>query len=674
MLINETLNVGFGADSSRDILRGLAQMFYMVSPQETTFEEPEEVPKYFRQSQYCESNSALSLSLPGSLVLLPTPSYMRMRTAVKHHVASTVKRTVPYKDFFLPTTDVGNALHAREDISGRTSSCDMILYKEGGPGMSPGPWGDISNICYRKNCNEIHWTADDGEIWAWPYFLAFLVVENVLLWMEEKTLIRFNDGITSLSHGVFLECGSHDQSIDHGGERRRAWQVDCYCDTCHDDLAGLSVDLCCLSRVSTEEDFFSTGIRKVLLVFRGAENVAYIFIYENFRLVELPWDSAWTWYLAVVGVDFCYYWLHRACHEVHILWAQHQVHHSSEEFNLTVGLRQSILQGWCGFLFYLPLAVIIPPAHFLTHQQFNLLFQFWIHTKSVHTLGPLEWVFNTPRHHRVHHAGPRTEGRGIRVSSPSYVKLILPQPVLPSPTNPGSIPPESHQSRCNLYCLDKNYGGLLIIWDRLFGTFADERPKEEIIYGLVYNQPSFNPFFLQIFYNMNVINKWKSMSNWQDKLAAVWKGPSWIPGKPRLGAEEDKLDIKSRDKYNVQLPLWCNLYLLIHFVVVVIGFQELALRYMGMSPLAVLGFVAYILTSLTTIGMLFDNHPYACLFELVRCLAFVCALYVSSTHINTKHCSSFKLDEKTRMKTRSAMGIQLACPQVVDAAQALKLG
>nr|CAD7397185.1 unnamed protein product [Timema cristinae] len=391
MFTNETLSVSFGADLSRDILRGLAQMFYMVSPQETTFEEPEEVPKYFRQ--------------------------------------------------------------------------------------------------------------------AWPYFLAFLIVENVLLWMEDKTLIRFNDGITSLSHGLFLECGR--------------------------------------------------------LVFRGAENVAYIFIYENFRLVELPWDSAWTWYLAVVGVDFCYYWLHRACHEVHILWAQHQVHHSSEEFNLTVGLRQSILQGWCGFLFYLPLAVIIPPAHFLTHQQFNLLFQFWIHTKSVHTLG------------------------------------------------------------CNLYCLDKNYGGLLIIWDRLFGTFADERPKEEIIYGLVYNQPSFNPFFLQIFYNMNVINKWKSMSNWQDKLAAVWKGPSWIPGKPRLGADEDKLDIKSRDKYNVQLPLWCNLYLLIHFVVVVIGFQELALRYMGMSPLAVLGFVAYILTSLTTIGMLFDNHPYACLFELVRCLAFV---------------------------------------------------
>lgn len=107
------------------------------------------------------------------------------------------------------------------------------------------------------------------------------------------------------------------------------------------------------------------------LVFRGAESYAYVYIYENFRLVELSWDKPATWYLAAIGVDFCYYWVHRACHgnfflriffinlcklfnyftsEIHILWAQHQVHHSSEEFNLAVGLRQSLVQGWCGFV------------------------------------------------------------------------------------------------------------------------------------------------------------------------------------------------------------------------------------------------------------------------------------------------------------------------------------
>lgn len=105
------------------------------------------------------------------------------------------------------------------------------------------------------------------------------------------------------------------------------------------------------------------------MLFRSAESWAYVYIYENFRLYNLPWNSPITWYLAALGVDFCYYWVHRACHgkkycrsvqmkgthvililEVHILWAQHQVHHSSEEFNLAVGLRQSILHGWCGFV------------------------------------------------------------------------------------------------------------------------------------------------------------------------------------------------------------------------------------------------------------------------------------------------------------------------------------
>ncbi|KAG8283621.1 hypothetical protein J6590_014143 [Homalodisca vitripennis] len=274
------------------------------------------------------------------------------------------------------------------------------------------------------------------------------------------------------------------------------------------------------------------------LLFRGGESALYIYIYEHFHIIDLPWESPVTWYIAAIGVDFCYYWVHRASHEIHILWAQHQVHHSSEDYNLAVGLRQSVLQGWCGFIFYLPMAVFVPPAQFLTHQQFNLLYQFWIHTETVKSLGPLEWLLNTPKHHRVHH---------------------------------GST----------LYCLDKNYGGFLIIWDRLFGTFQKEEEKKEIIYGLVKNQPSFNPLFLQVFYNMNVWNKMQSMAGWQNKLGAVIKGPSWLPGKPWTGADEDKIDVKSRVKYDVKLPLWLNVYIIVHFAAVTVGFQELALRYMN---------------------------------------------------------------------------------------------
>ncbi|KAL1505714.1 hypothetical protein ABEB36_005216 [Hypothenemus hampei] len=317
---------------------------------------------------------------------------------------------------------------------------------------------------------------------AWPYFVLFMILENIILFLEKKPFVRLNDSITSLSHGLFLECGR--------------------------------------------------------LLFRGSESYLYIYIYQYFRVYDLPWDCAFTWYLAAIGVDFCYYWVHRACHEIHILWAQHQVHHSSEEYNLAVGLRQSMLQGWCGFVFYLPLALVIPPSQFMTHQYFNLLYQFWIHTETVKTLGPLEYILNTPNHHRVHH---------------------------------GS----------NIYCLDKNYGGVLIIWDRIFGTFAKERHDEEIIYGLIYNQPSFNPLHLQTFYTKYVFESFQKMKGWRNKLAAIFYGPSWQPGKPRLGLDEDKVKVTKKEKYDVKLPRWCNIYLLIHFSVVVYGFHQLALRYLA---------------------------------------------------------------------------------------------
>jgi alkylglycerol monooxygenase len=141
--------------------------------------------------------------------------------------------------------------------------------------------------------------------------------------------------------------------------------------------------------------------------------------------------------------------------EINFFWAKHQVHHSSEHYNLTTALRQSVFQGWLAWPFYLPMAFFVPPSIFLIHQQFNLLYQFWIHTELVDSIGPLEYVLNTPKHHRIHH---------------------------------GS----------NRYCLDKNYAGVLIIWDRMFGTFAEEREGEKIVYGLVEDIKSFNPFWLQV--------------------------------------------------------------------------------------------------------------------------------------------------------------------------------
>jgi len=270
--------------------------------------------------------------------------------------------------------------------------------------------------------------------------------------------------------------------------------------------------------------------------------------------------------------------------EVHFLWAYHQVHHSSEEFNLAVGLRQSILQHWCNFAIYLPLAFFIPPSHFMVHNQFNLIYQLWIHTTVIGNLGPLELIFNTPQHHRVHHG-------------------------------------------CNLYCLDKNYGGVLIIWDRLFGTFQEEKQKEEIVYGLVVNTESFNAFYLQIFYLKDLIKKSISMSTWTDKFAVFWKGPSWFPGAPRLGLDEFKIKVKSRTVYDPYIPKWQKIYISVQFLMALFNHYKLykPQYHENLDDPWVIIAVANNLIALTTIGLLFDKYAfiYSSIIEIVRCTLYV---------------------------------------------------
>src|SRR5262249_13884093 len=155
---------------------------------------------------------------------------------------------------------------------------------------------------------------------------------------------------------------------------------------------------------------------------------AYIWVSKTTALAKWPEASIWSWIVAFLLVDLCYYWFHRASHRVNFIWATHIVHHQSEEFNLSVALRQSWIQSLFSMVFYLPLATLgVPLEVALGAIALNTIGQFWFHTRVIGRLGWLEWVLNTPSHHRVHH------GR-----NPKY--------------------------------LDKNYAGVLIIWDRLFGT------------------------------------------------------------------------------------------------------------------------------------------------------------------------------------------------------------
>jgi sterol desaturase/sphingolipid hydroxylase (fatty acid hydroxylase superfamily) len=160
---------------------------------------------------------------------------------------------------------------------------------------------------------------------------------------------------------------------------------------------------------------------------------------------------AWEWVALVVAEDVCFYWFHRASHRVRILWASHVTHHSSQTFNLSVAFRQTWLP-FLGVVFWLPLALVgFDPLMIMTVQVFSLFYQELLHTQLAPRLGPIEWIFNTPSHHAIHH---------------------------------GS----------NLPYIDKNYGGVLIIWDRLFGTFA--RRSEDIRFGLTKNLATHNPIVI----------------------------------------------------------------------------------------------------------------------------------------------------------------------------------
>jgi sterol desaturase/sphingolipid hydroxylase (fatty acid hydroxylase superfamily) len=185
-----------------------------------------------------------------------------------------------------------------------------------------------------------------------------------------------------------------------------------------------------------------------LLFMATAVIAAYTWIYDHHRLITWS-NAAVPWVIAFVGVDFFYYWWHRLSHEINVLWAAHVVHHQSEDYNLAVALRQAVLTSWTSVPFYVWLAFLgVSPLVFASMNAISTLYQFWIHTELAGKLGPFEEIFNTPSHHRVHHA-----------INPRY--------------------------------LDKNYGAILIVWDRLFGTFI--REDEACVYGIVKPLSSYNP-------------------------------------------------------------------------------------------------------------------------------------------------------------------------------------
>jgi sterol desaturase/sphingolipid hydroxylase (fatty acid hydroxylase superfamily) len=223
-------------------------------------------------------------------------------------------------------------------------------------------------------------------------------------------------------------------------------------------------------------------------------------VLHQFRFFELG-NGPLVFVAALVADDFCYYWFHRLHHEVRLFWAGHVVHHSSRHFNLSTALRQP----WTTFaspLFYLPLPLLgFDPLLLVTVHSINLLWQFWIHTELVGRLGPLEWVLNTPSHHRVHH------GRNVRY-------------------------------------LDRNHGGMLIVWDRLFGTFEPE--VERVDYGLTKNLDSFSPWQIAFHEWRALLRDVRRAPSLGDALRTLLRPPGWSRDGHTRTAREMRAELGSQ--------------------------------------------------------------------------------------------------------------------------------
>jgi sterol desaturase/sphingolipid hydroxylase (fatty acid hydroxylase superfamily) len=365
---------------------------------------------------------------------------------------------------------------------------------------------------------------------AVPFFLVLIAIEAAVLWRQRRP-VRLNDAVTDMG------CGMGDQ---------------------------------------------------VLAMFvKGFTLALYAACHERFGLVELSVSSPWTWLLGMLGVDFLYYVFHRYGHRVHLGWAVHVVHHQSEEYNLSVALRQPWFAQLYAWVFYLPLAIAgVPTEVYATAYAINLLYQFWIHTETIGKLGPLEWFLNTPSHHRVHHG-----------TNPEY--------------------------------LDKNYAGILIIWDRLFGTFEEERAP--VVFGVLKPLRSWNPLWANVEPFVALAQASAAQPRWLDKLKMWIMPPSWQPGGEREWGDPRKLPGWG---YDVDHAPKLHLYILGNVVLIGLGLGAL-LAFEASLPRAYLAIGAgFIFLTVVCWGGLFEGRRWARPLEAMRVMAMMAMIVLGVSEVS----------------------------------------
>ncbi len=341
----------------------------------------------------------------------------------------------------------------------------------------------------------------------------------------------------------------------------------------------------------------STGMR-VFFGFLGI--LTYEWILGRFAPVHLPASNWAVWVFAFVLYDLCYYWNHRLGHEVGLFWASHVVHHQSEEFNLTTALRQTGTGSFTGWIFYLPMALFgVPISVFLLVGVVQLFYQFWPHTRHIDRLGILDRWLQTPSNHRVHHA------------------------------------------QNDIY-LDRNYVGVFLIWDHLFGTFQEELPEQPCIYGIRGQLRSWNPIWANLHYYVAMAKDAWHARSWKDKLRVWFAPPGWRPADVASRFPKHSYN-PERDFVRFDPPrhLAMSIYALVQFIALTISNSHFLAVLTHQSTLWNLLYFAFILISVVAVGGILENRPESLWLETARLLSVAVIVAATGTWFGGIHGPSF---------------------------------
>jgi sterol desaturase/sphingolipid hydroxylase (fatty acid hydroxylase superfamily) len=337
---------------------------------------------------------------------------------------------------------------------------------------------------------------------AVPIFIVSMILEMIVSHFKKDKLYRFNDSISNLSNGL--------------------------------------------------------GQQAIGVVSKVVQIYCYTWIYNNSGFFTFNTGNPAHWIIALLMADFSYYLFHWASHRTNILVGSHVVHHQSEEYNLSVAMRQSWLTRFYSWLFYLPLAVAgVPTPMFIGVMGAVIIYQFWVHSQYIGKLGLMEKIFVTPSHHRVHH------GR-----NPEYV--------------------------------DKNFGAIFIVWDKMFGTFAEE--KAEVVYGIVTPSNTWNPLWANFRYYNKLWTEAKMASHPVDKIKVWFAKPEWRPRNLEPYGEIAPITPSEVKKYNKKRSGYPIVGITIQFIfsLILFGFTLSNKDTMSLGIQSVMSLL--IIWSLTNIG------------------------------------------------------------------------